>query len=146
VPFVTASVFRTGIGGEIYSYRPGKTGCYRCLQLFAMTHDLDLSDDALGLTDEEKERIYGLDEHEFRASGLSLDIQQISLIQVRMALSILPQCECSRLPPFKANWIVFGNRPAKGVFRSHFEVKQLLLKPQASCNCTTASTESGGSQ
>ena len=137
-PFVTASVFRTGIGGEIYSYRPNETGCYKCLQIYALLNSIDLSDEELGLNSEERQRIYGLDDVDFRASGLSIDIQMISLIQARMALSILLTNHNSILPKIKSNWIIFGNRPAKGIFKSHFEAKQMLLKPQSSCNCKTS--------
>lgn len=143
-PFVTASVFRTGIGGEVYSYIPEKTGCYKCLQIFSIQNDLNLSDDELGLSDDEQKKIYGLNDVNFRASGLSLDIQMISLIQARMALSIILKNFNSTLPQLKSNWIIFGNRPAKGIFKSHFETKQMLLKPQASCNCRNSSIAEEG--
>jgi molybdopterin/thiamine biosynthesis adenylyltransferase len=139
VPFVTASVFRTGIGGEIFTYIPGETGCYRCLQYFTMSNDMNLTDRDLGLTEEEKHKIYGLDERNFAASGLSIDIQMIALIQARMALSLLLKGEKnSAVNRLKSNWIIFGNRPAKGIFRKHFEVMQMLLRPQEDCNCTAA--------
>lgn len=135
VPFVTASVFRTGIGGEIFAYVPSETGCYRCLQLYALLTNANLTDEALGLTEEEEERIYGLNDRKFRASGLSIDIQMISLIQARMALSLLLRGTTTKLPLLKANWIIYGNRPAPGIFRQHFEVKQMLLRPQVDCFC-----------
>ena len=137
VPFVTASVFRTGIGGEVYAYIPGETGCYNCLQLFSLQNDINLTDDALGLTAEEQHNIYGIGERDFKASGLSIDIQMISLIQVRMALSILLRDVPKTITGLKSNWVIFGNRPAKGIFRKHFEVKQLRLKPQGMCYCTS---------
>ncbi len=68
-----------------------------------MTHELDLTDDQLGLTAEEEQRIYGLEERDFHASGLSLDIKMIALIQVRMALSILLRKSGTSLPLLKAN-------------------------------------------
>lgn len=136
VPCVTASVFRTGIGGEVYAYIPEETGCYRCLDLYSKLNNLNLSDEALGLTAQEEQRIYGLGEREFQASGLSIDIQMIALIQVRMALSILLRDSGGTMPLLKSNWIIYGNRPAKGIFRSHFEAKQMLLRPQIDCNCT----------
>ena len=142
-PFVTASVFRTGIGGEIYSYRPGETGCYKCLQIYALRNNIDLSDHELGLTPDEREKIYGLSDINFRASGLSIDIQMISLIQARMALSILLAKFNSVIPRLKGNWIIFGNRPAKGIFKNHFETKQMLLRPQSSCNCAVSPTQIG---
>lgn len=141
VPFVSASVFRTGIGGEIYGYIPYETGCYRCLQLYALTNDMNLDDEDLGLTDEEEERIYGLDDREFRASGLSVDIHMVAMIQVRMALSILLRNASSSLPLLKSNWIIFANRPAKGIFNKHFEAKQMLLRPQKDCVCPRRTTK-----
>lgn len=137
IPSVTASVFRTGIGGEVFGYIPNETGCYKCLQLYSELNEINLSDDALGLTVEEQQRIYGLEEREFRASGLSIDIQMIALIQARMALSILLRDSTLSMSRLKSNWIVYGNRPAKGIFRSHFEAKQMLLRPQKVCNCTS---------
>lgn len=136
VASVTASVFRTGIGGEVFSYIPGETGCYRCLQHYALLNNVNLTDDALGLTVDEEERIYGLGEKNFRASGLSLDIQSVALIQARLALSILLLGRKSALPRMRANWIIWGNRPAPGVFTHHFEARQMLLRPQSSCNCS----------
>ncbi len=144
VPFVTAMVFRTGIGGEVFGCVPGRTGCYQCLQLYSIIHGLNLSDDELGLTGEETRRIYGLDEHDFRASGLSVDIQSISLIQVRMALSILLSESDSRLPPLRSNWIIYGNRPADGIFKRHFEVRRMRLKPQHGCHCVARRLRDAG--
>jgi len=135
VPFVVASVFRTGIGGEVFGYVPMETGCYRCLQLYAARNEIDLTDDLLGLTDQEKHRIYGLNDKDFQASGLSIDIQMISLIQAKMALSILTRNHRTNLPKFQANWVIFGNRPSPGVFRSHFETKLMRLRPQKGCVC-----------
>lgn len=137
IPCITASVFRTGVGGEVFGYFPGDTGCYKCLQLFSIDKGINLSDDALALTQEEEERIYGLGEKDFQASGLSLDIQFIALIQARMALSFLLRGSSPKLPPLKSNWIIFGNRPSKNMFRSHFEVEQMRMRPQKLCNCTT---------
>lgn len=135
VPFVTGSVFRTGIGGEIFAYIPSETGCYQCLQLYSMFNNMNLSDEALGLTNEEEQRIYGLGERDFQASGLSIDIQMISLILVRMALSVLLRKSENSMPRLKSNWIIYANRPTKGIFRSHFEAKQMLLRPQRTCYC-----------
>jgi molybdopterin/thiamine biosynthesis adenylyltransferase len=142
-PFVTASVFRTGIGGEIYSYRPNETGCYKCLEIYALHNNINLSDDSLGLTPNEQKRIYGLSDINFRASGLSIDIQMIASIQARVALSILLTNFNSAIPRIKSNWITFGNRPAKGIFEKHFETKQVLLRPQALCNCAVLSNQIG---
>jgi hypothetical protein len=135
VPCVTASVFRTGVGGEVYGYIPNETGCYRCLQLYAEKSGLNMPDSFIEMTSEEEEHIYGLGEKEFQASGLSIDIQFISLIQARMALSVLLR-GVSKFPLLKSNWIIFGNRPKQGLFRSHFQCDQKLLRPQNDCICT----------
>lgn len=141
VPFVGGLVFRTGVGGDVYAYIPGETGCLRCLDHFRHQHNAYLTDDQLGLTGEEEERIYGLNEKDFRASGLSIDIQMISLIQARMALSTLLRGKDTKLPPMKANFVIFGNRPKEGIFTHHFQSTQLLLKPQTECFCQQ---ETGG--
>lgn len=135
IAFVGASVFRTGIGGEVYSYVPEKLGCYRCLELFAAKNDLNIGDAVLGLTQEEEQRIYGLDERDFKASGLSIDIQSVALIQARMALGLLLADAETSIRPMAANWLVFGNRPSPGIFSKHLEVKRMLLKPQNDCIC-----------
>lgn len=140
-PMVTASVFRTGIGGEIFAYIPGETGCFQCLQLFALSEGLDLSDDDLNLTKEESARIYGVGETNFQASGLSIDIQMIALIQARMALSLLLRGTESPMALLQSNWIIFGNRPTKGIFQTHFEARQMRLVPQRSCMCATQGKE-----
>ena len=136
IPFVTASVFRTGIGGEIFAYIPSKTGCYRCLELYAILNDLNLKDEDLGLTSEEEKRNYGLNDANFKASGLSIDIQMVSLIQSRMALSVLLRnSKENKLPLLVSNWIIWSNRPAKNIFEKHFEAKQLFFAPMKECNC-----------
>lgn len=137
VPFVTASVFRTGIGGEIFSYIPRVTGCYKCLQIYSYKNNLNLKDEDLGLTIEEQNNIYGLTDANFKASGLSIDIQMVSLIQARMAMSVLLRdTENNSLPTLKSNWIIWGNRPATNIFKKHFESSQFLLRPQEDCHCS----------
>src|SRR5205814_1989558 len=32
IPFVIGKVFTRGIGGEVFSYRPGESGCLACLE------------------------------------------------------------------------------------------------------------------
>lgn len=140
VPCVTASVFRTGIGGEVYGYVPNETGCYRCLQLYALLNDMNLGDSDLALTDEEEHRIYGLNEQNFQASGLSIDIQMIALIQVRLGLAVLMRHSRSSIPLLKSNWIVFGNRPSKPAFTRHFQAHQMRLAPQSNCSCRATQT------
>ncbi|MBN2327200.1 MAG: ThiF family adenylyltransferase [Candidatus Omnitrophica bacterium] len=135
-PFVSGLVFRTGFGGEIFSYRPGRTGCYRCMTQFANQNNLVLTDDQVELTSEEKERIYGLDDHQFRASGLAMDISMIATIHARVALSLLVEPFKTHIPPIQGNWIIFANRPFQTIFHHHFESRFIQLAPQKGCLCT----------
>ena len=79
-PCITASVFRTAVGGEVYSYIPHETGCYQCLNTVSNKLGWSQIENAVEMTDDEQHRIYGLGEEEYRASGLSMDIGIISAI------------------------------------------------------------------
>ena len=120
IPCVTGAVFRTGIGGDVYAYLPGRTGCYACMESFATKNGYDYSDPNIDLTEEERHRIYGLDDRAFEASGLSIDIGFIALIHARLSLNVLLEGSDSSLPQIEQNWVVFENRPrprAKTYFR-----------------------------
>ncbi|MCH8276518.1 MAG: hypothetical protein IIA50_03120 [Bacteroidetes bacterium] len=103
--------------------------------MHSLANDLNLTDDALGLSAEEQDRIYGKGERDFAASGLSIDIQMIALIQARMALYLLLRGSPTSLPQMRANWIIFANRPAKNIFAGHFDVQRMHLTPQRACSC-----------
>jgi len=45
--------------------------------------------DAIPMLPEEEHHMYGLNLHDYQASGLSLDIQAMSLLQARVALGLL---------------------------------------------------------
>src|SRR5439155_6611569 len=87
-PCVTASVFRQGFGGEVFAYIPLVSGCFDCMLKAASENGWNL-EEAIELLPAEEFAIYGLNLGDFRASGLSMDIQMISIIQARMALDIL---------------------------------------------------------
>ncbi len=127
VPCVTGAVFRTGMGGDVYAYIPNKTGCYACLEHFCAIQGLNYSEVDSALTDEENERIYGQDDLNFQASGLSMDIGFIALIHARLALNLLLDGQQTALPPIKSNWMVFENRPRPGFKR------YLTLPPEREC-------------
>ena len=111
IPCVTGAVFRKGIGGDVYTYKPGKTGCYSCMESFAARSGFELPDTDPELTDEERDRIYGLEDRAFVASGLSIDIGFIALLHARMALNVLLEGTESSIPTIEENWVVFDNRP-----------------------------------
>lgn len=137
---VTASVFRQGFGGEVFAYVPSVSGCFDCMLRTAAENGWNL-DEAVDLLPVEEHAIYGLDQRNFRASGLSMDIQTISLIQARMALDILLSNSERRVEPLRANWIIFYNRRVAGVERSgFFRSIQIRTKPRLDCVCNVNET------
>jgi len=135
-PCITASVFRRGFGGEVYSYIPEYSGCFDCMDRVALKLGMNINE-KIEPTEGEKEKIYGLNLPDFQASGLSLDIVSISLIQARMALDILTQGK----PGYAkgANWIIHYNRDLPGDTSSgRLKTVQLRLRPQKECSCATS--------
>jgi len=134
-PCVTASVFRRGFGGEVYSYVPGASGWFDCMARTAEEKGWNI-DESIDLIQEEKEAIYGLNLRDFKASGLSLDIQSISLIQARIALDILLRGSTLALEPVRANWIIFYNRALpNNASTGYLRSQQISLKPRRDCKC-----------
>ncbi len=134
-PCVTASVFRTGFGGEAYAYVPAQSGCFDCMLRVAGAQGWNM-EGPVQLLQEEKEAIYGLNLQDFKASGLSLDIQAISIIQARLALDILLENTQRKFGRPPANWIIFYNRRIPTVPDSGFLKSRLLkVRPQRECAC-----------
>lgn len=134
-PCVTASVFRQGFGGEVYAYIPAYSACFECMDNVAAQLGVNINDSIKPSANEE-EQIYGLNLRDFQASGLSLDIAAISIIQARMALDILTEGE----PGYAkgANWIIHYNRGVPGDARSgRLKTVPVRLKPQKECSCGT---------
>jgi len=137
-PCVTASVYRQGFGGEIYSYLPGQTGCFACLERAAEDMEININD-SIQPTAEEERQVYGLNNRDFQASGLSLDIQAICLLQARVALSILTSEAPRRIAGPKANWLIYYNRPIPGIKESGFSklaVVRFIVRPRKDCPCS----------
>ncbi len=139
-PCVTASVFRQGFGGEVYAYVPSVSGCFDCMLRVAEQQGWNMEGD-VQLLQTEKDAIYGLNQRDFRASGLSLDIQAISIIHARMALDLLLVGAERRFEPVPANWVIFYNRrvpqnPQSGFLKS----VPLKVKPQRDCQCASHET------
>lgn len=139
-PCVTASVFRQGFGGEVYAYVPSVSGCFDCMLRVAEQQGLNMERN-VQLLQAEKDAIYGLNQRDFRASGLSLDIQAIAIIQARMALDLLLVGTERRFEPVPANWVVFYNRRVPQNPQSGFlKCVPIKLKPQRDCPCATHET------
>jgi len=134
-PCVTASVFRQGFGGEVYAYRPGQTGCFTCMDRAADEQGINMSD-AIQLLPEEEEHMYGLNLHDYQVSGLSLDIQAISLLQARVALGLLTADSARPVVAPQANWLIYYNRPLAGVSASGFnKLVGFRIRPRKGCAC-----------
>lgn len=134
-PCVTASVFRRGFGGEIYAYVPSMSGCFNCMLRVAEEQGWNLGE-SVDLLPVEEEAIYGLNRKDFRASGLSMDIQTISILQARIALDILLAGTDRHFDPLPANWIIFYNRPIPNVPKSGFlKNVQFKIKARHDCVC-----------
>ena len=132
-PCVTASVFRQGFGGEVYAYIPGYSGCFECMDKVAnqMGFNINL---AIQPTPKEQETIYGMNLPDFQASGLSLDINAIALIQARLALDVLIDGKSGYSG---ANWVIHYNRSIPGVESSGRlkSARPMLIRSQKECAC-----------
>ena len=134
-PCVTASVFRRGFGGEVYAYVPSVSACFNCMLRVAAEQGWNL-EESVDLLQVEEETIYGLNRRDFKASGLSMDIQAISILQARMALDILLSGTERHFAPLPANWMIFYNRPIPNVPGSGFlKSVPVKIKPRRDCVC-----------
>jgi molybdopterin/thiamine biosynthesis adenylyltransferase len=132
-PCVTASVFRQGFGGEVYAYIPGYSGCFECMDKVSSQMGLNINL-AIQPTAKEQETIYGMNLPDFQASGLSLDINAIALIQARMALDLLTDGK----PGYAGgNWLIHYNRSIPGVETSGRlrTPRPMLIRSQKECAC-----------
>lgn len=140
-PCITASVFRQGFGGEVYAYLPGQTGCFACMDRAAEEMGININD-AIPLLLEEEQHVYGLNLQDFQASGLSLDIQAISLLQARVALALLTANSERPVAAPQANWLIYYNRPIIGVTASGFnKLVGIRVKPRRDCLCAQVTTQ-----
>jgi molybdopterin/thiamine biosynthesis adenylyltransferase len=135
--FVVGRVFTRGIGGEVFSYRPGEGGCLACLEGFLQRtqyregiREVDL------VSEEEREKMYGLEEGEIKDSpGLNVDIAFITSFHTRFVLDAIARTLPARpkhMQPIEENYLVWGNRP-EHPFTKHFQIQRMPLPPQDGC-------------
>lgn len=137
VPFVVGKVFTRGIGGEVFAYRPGETGCLACLEsVLERTQFRDGVREIDFATEDEREKMYGMEIAEIKDSpGLNVDISFITCFHTRFVLDVLARSlpEFPKfLPPIEKSYIVWGNRPVHP-FTKHFELQRIGLHPQENC-------------
>lgn len=137
IPFVTGKVFTRGIGGEVFSFHPGESGCLACLEKALErtkfregVREIDL------VSEEEREKMYGMEISEIKDSpGLNIDISFITSFHTRYVLEAIARSLPERpkfLPPIDRNYIVWGNRPIPP-FTKHFELQRIGLQRQEGC-------------
>lgn len=138
-PCVTGSVMRTGLGGEIYLYLPGTTGCFSCLETYCDVNERNL-EDLVPVTGEEAAHRYGMNEKNFATSGLATNISVVASLHASMILAAAMGGGSEFLPAPRFNWLLVGLRELPGVFDAPFSVSRLLLAPRRDCRlrCTSA--------
>ena len=136
-PFVVGKVFTRGIGGEVFGYRPGESGCLACLEgVLERTKFRDGVREIELASEEDREKMYGLNPQEIKDSpGLAVDIGFITLFHVRYVMDALARLAPQRpafLPAIPENYVVWGNRPIHP-FSKSFELQRITLHQQDGC-------------
>lgn len=137
IPFAVGRVFTRGIGGEVFAYRPPTGGCLACLESTLQrtqfrdgVREIDL------LSEEERERLYGLEQAEIKDSpGLNVDIAFITAFHARFVLDAIAVQLPERpryLHPIEENYVVWGNRPVHP-FTKNFQLQRITVRPQQGC-------------
>ena len=93
-PCVTGLIYRTGFGGDCFLYDPDNSACYDCFLEQAtevsVERMMDSSKTISSTEDEMSKARYGRQaDPKFGLSGLSVDIQFISLLMARMLLPVI---------------------------------------------------------
>lgn len=132
VPCVFGSVFRTGLGGEVYAYLPRETGCYGCMSRYCFEQGRDI-DNWLDMTEEETRRIYGVGEEDFTASGMAADISVVASLHAHYVISLLGGRKSRYLTTPSFNWLTIALRRVEGLFGAMYETSRILLRPQENC-------------
>jgi len=133
VPCIFGSVFRTGLGGEVYAYLPGESGCFDCKGRYSLEQGLDI-ENYLDLTDDEVVKIYGVGESEFTASGLAADISIVASYHAHYIISLLAGHKSVYLSVPSFNWLTVSLRRVEGMFNTMYETSRMLLRPQSTCH------------
>ncbi len=138
IPFVIGKVFTRGIGGEVFSYRPGEGGCLACLETVLErlpfrdgVREIDL------VSDEERQKMYGMEIPEIKDSpGLAVDISFITAFHARYVLDAIART-LPEPPKYMSlideNYLIWGNRPAHP-FNKNFQIQRMQLAAQDHCS------------
>lgn len=136
-PFVVGRVFTRGIGGEVFRYLPGRSGCLACLEgLLERTKYREGIREVDVASEEEREKMYGMEIPEIKDSpGLNVDIAFIASFHTSFVLDAIGHGLSERpkfMTPIDCDYIVWGNRPVHP-FTKPFELQRIMIHPQESC-------------
>lgn len=137
IPFVVGRVFTRGIGGEVFSYRPGEGGCLACLEAVLERSEYRHGIKEIDLvSEEEREKMYGMEISEIKDSpGLAVDISFITAFHTRFVLNSIFMRLKERpkyMDLIAENYLIWGNRPTMP-FTKHFQLQRISLSSQESC-------------
>jgi molybdopterin/thiamine biosynthesis adenylyltransferase len=126
IPQVGAGVYDGGIGGEVYRVRAG-AACYGCIAAHLRLHR--------PATAQRPSFNYEGPEPFLTQSAcaLNLDIEQIALLQSRLALEFLLGDPDFLGLPVAVNLLVFANRLVPGTFSRPFHCEFFSISRQPSC-------------
>jgi len=129
VPQVGAGVYDGGIGGEAYVARPGGA-CYGCIADHLRLHQF-------GPTQHSSPDYNHLHSPEIPSTcALNLDIEQIALLQSRLALDLLLGSNSLTGIPPEVNLCVFANRVVPGTFPRPLHCEFYCIRRRKDClNC-----------
>jgi molybdopterin/thiamine biosynthesis adenylyltransferase len=122
---VGAGVYDGGIGGEVYRVVPG-TACYGCIAAHLQLHR----------PAKENHSVHYNGPDAFQAQStcaLNLDIEQIALLQTRLALELLLNDPGFSGLPAAVNLLVFANRVVPGTFHRPFHCEFFNIRRHSGC-------------
>ncbi len=106
-------VHRGGIGGTVMAFRPGKSGCYACLESVAEGVDGLPTDEDYPQTEFEQQMIYGRGIRDYAAAGLSADIALVAAVHAQVTVVELLARELPEtptVPRLSASWVAIQIR------------------------------------
>jgi molybdopterin/thiamine biosynthesis adenylyltransferase len=123
IPGVYGAAYDLGFGGDVFLAEPPDGACYECFrratsEMFKPPQDVEIE--------------YG---KTVAQPALGLDVRFIGLIAARMALTWLLRTDpSSRLEPYPANWVLWGNWPQPGwLFEKPLQSEFVQIEPDPIC-------------
>lgn len=132
-PMTLGLVHRGGLGGTVLVVRPGRSGCYACMELVAEGLEMLPQNTDLEITDDETEMLYGRNLTGYSAAGLSADIAFVTAVHAQVTVAELLRAEesaGSTIRPTDSGWLAIRMRVGPSFA---WRVDQLELPPIDGC-------------